>query len=430
MVQQLPWLGDSAMGADAYEVDCITTADRVTTVDYVTAADCVTAPLGAANPRRHRQSRAMNRFAILVAACCCAALSGCGDAGPPAPVPVQAAWDLPTARVVEAALPVTWEAVGTVVSEARVEVASRTSGYIRDLHVHEGESVRAGQLLVTLDDSDIEAAVRQAQSAVAAAKAQLADARIDLARYQNLYAAGSIAEVQLRKARLHHDTLAEQLISARAGLKSARAQREYVRILSPTDGVIVARQRQRGDLAAPGVPILIVESAVQLLFATYVTDAYLNDIALGDAVAVRLDGTRLTGRVARIVPSSDPVTRKFEIKVALPADPALRPGSFGRAEFVLGTHKQPVIAPAWLVERGGLKGVFVVDAERRARFRWVRTQREWPDRIEVVAGLRPGEIVIAKSDPRLRDGDSVRPAATPQAGSVEAGAGETEGDAP
>jgi hypothetical protein len=60
----------------------------------------------------------------------------------------------------------------------------------------------------------------------------------------------------------------------------------------------------------------------------------------------------------------------------------------------------------------------------------VRTQREWPDRIEVVAGLRPGEIVIAGSDPRLRDGDRVRPAATPQAGSVEAGAGETGGAAP
>jgi len=372
----------------------------------------------------------MNRLSILVAACCCAVLSGCGDAAPPAPEPEPSSWELPTARVVEAALPVTWEAVGTLVSEARVEVASRASGYIRELHVHEGERVRAGQLLVTLDDSDIEAAVRQAQSAVDAAAAQLADARIDLARYQNLYAAGSIAEVQLRKARLQRDTLAEQLAGAQAGLKAAQAQRDYVCILSPTDGVVVARQRQRGDLAAPGAPILTVESTAQLLFATYVTDAYLDDIALGDEVAVRVDGKRFAGRVARIVPSSDPVTRKFEVKVALPGDAALRPGSFGRAEFVLGERVQPVIAPGWLVERGGLKGVFVVDAEQRARFRWVRTQREWPDRIEVVAGLRPGEIVIAGSDPRLRDGDRVRPAATPQAGSVEAGAGETGGAAP
>ena len=367
----------------------------------------------------------MNRLSILVAACCCAALSGCGDAVPPAPVPAQTAWDLPTARVVEAALPVTWEAVGTVVSEARVEVASRTSGYIRALPVHEGEAVRTGQLLVTLDDSDIEAAVRQAQSAVDAAAAQLADARIDLARYQNLYDAGSIAEVQLRKARLQHDTLVEQLASAQAGLKSAKAQRGYVDITSPTDGVVVARYRRAGDLAAPGIPILAVESAAQLMFETYVTDTYLSDIALGDEVTVRLGGARLAGRVARIVPSSDPVTRKFEVKVALPADAALRPGSFGRAEFLVGVRNQPVIEPVWLVERGGLKGVFVVDAERRAHFRWVRTQREWPDKIEVVAGLRAGEVVVAGSDPRLRDGDGIRAPAVP-----EAEGGELEGDAP
>ncbi len=367
----------------------------------------------------------MNRVSILVAACLGAALSGCGDTAPPAPAAEPAAWALPTARVVEAALPVTWEAVGTVVSEARVEIASRTSGYIRDLHVHEGDAVQAGQLLATLDDSDIEAAVRQAQSAVAAAAGQLADAGIDLSRYRNLYEAGSIAEVQLRKARLQRDTLGEQLASAQAALQSARAQREYVRIVSPTAGVVVARHRQRGDLAAPGVPILTVESAAQLMFATYVTDAYLNAIALGDEVAVRLADVRLSGRIARIVPSSDPVTRKFEVKVALPADAALRPGRFGRAEFVLGARRQPVIEPGWLVERGGLKGVFVVDAEQRARFRWVRTRREWPDRIEVVAGLRAGEIVIAKSDPRLRDGDRIRAPDPPEAGSLE-----IEGDVP
>lgn len=367
----------------------------------------------------------MTRPSLLVA-CCCVALAGCGDARPPAPDPERPAWELPTARVAEAELPETWEAVGTVVSEARVEVASRTSAYIRDLHVHEGESVRAGQLLVTLDDSDIDAAVRQARSAVAAAEAQLADARIDLGRYQNLYAAGSIAEVQLRKVRLQRDTQAEQLAGARAGLNSALAQREYVRILSPTDGVVVARQRRRGDLAAPGAPILTVESAAQLLFATYVTDACLDAIALGDEVAVRLDDDRFVGRIARIVPSSDPVTRKFEVKIALPADPALRPGRFGRAAFVLGTHQRPVIEPGWLVERGGLKGVFVVDDQQRAHFRWVRTQREWADRIEVVAGLRAGETVVAGSDPRLRDGDKVNA----PTGDVETRADQTGGAAP
>ncbi len=339
-------------------------------------------------------------------------LNGCDQASPPR-LPTPNTWELPVATVVETALPVAWNAVGTVVSEQRVDVTSKMTGYIRTLHVREGETVKAGQLLVSLDGNDIEGAVRQAQSAVATSSALLADAQADLRRYQNLFDAGSIAEVQLRKARLQRDTLEEQLKGARAALTTALGQRSYVDIVSPTDGVIVARYRQTGDLAAPGVPILTVESPDLLMFETFVTDAHLAKINVGDAVEVQVEHALVTGQVARIVPSSDPVTRKFEVKVALPANAAIRPGVFGRAQFMLGGRQQPVVQPGWLVERGGLKGVFVVDGDKRARFRWVRTQREWPDKIEVVAGLRPGETVVAKRDPRLREGDLVRPLKVP-----------------
>lgn len=339
-------------------------------------------------------------------------LNGCAKEQAPIP-PTSNTWELPVATVVEAVLPVAWNAVGTVVSEQRVDVTSKMTGYIRTLHVREGETVKAGQLLVSLDGNDIEGAVRQAQSSVATSSALLADAQADLRRYQNLFDAGSIAEVQLRKARLQRDTLEEQLKGARAALTTALGQRSYVDIISPTNGVIIARYRQTGDLAAPGVPILTVESPNLLMFDTFVTDAHLAKIKVGDAVEVQVEGALVTGQVARIVPSSDPVTRKFQVKVSLPASPSIRPGIFGRAQFLLDGRKQPVIQPGWLVERGGLKGVFVVDGDQRAHFRWVRTQREWPDKIEVVAGLRPGETVVAKRDPRLREGDLVRPPQVP-----------------
>lgn len=362
-------------------------------------------------------------------------LHGCGEAPPPRQ-PAHNDWALPVATVTEAVLPVAWNAVGTVVSEQRVDVTSKMTGYIRTLHVREGDVVKAGQLLVTLDGSDVEGGIRQAQGGVDTAAAMLADAKADLRRYRNLFEAGSIAEVQLRKARLQHATLVEQLNSARAALAIATAQRDYVNIVSPSDGVIVARYRQTGDLAAPGVPILTVESPDLLMFDTYVTDAHLTRIQVGDAVEVQVDGAPITGQVARIVPSSDPVTRKFQVKVALPANDALRPGIFGRAQFPLDGRKHPVVAPGWLVERGGLKGVFVVDGDRRARFRLVRTRSEWPDRIEIAAGLRAGETVIAVDDPRVRDGDLIRPvhapsdaAATPPSASTSA-PGESMGASP
>jgi RND family efflux transporter MFP subunit len=344
-------------------------------------------------------------------------LAGCGGETAPATTTGRAPLSLPTARVVEVELPVGWSAVGTVVSDQRIDVSSKISGYIRVLHVREGEAVKAGQLLVSLDGADVEGSIHQAQGAVDTAEALLADANADLTRYQNLFDAGSIAEVQLRKARVQRDTLAEQVRSAQTALATARAQRDYSRIVSPHDGVVVARYRQSGDLAVPGQPILTVESPRLLMFDTYVTDAQLAHIHIGDAVAVTLDGAEVTGTVARIVPSSDPVTRKFQVKIALSPGPAIRAGSFGRALFQLGGTRQLVVHPSWLAERGGLRGVFVVDTEQRAHFRWLRTRREWPERIEVVSGLSAGETVVAASDPRLRDGDVIvaAPAAAPAA---------------
>lgn len=335
-------------------------------------------------------------------------IQGCGESTPPV-ASARNQLELPVATVAEATLPVGWNAVGTVVSDQRVDVTSKMTGYIRTLHVREGEPVKAGQLLVSLDASDVDGGIRQARSAVETAAAMLADAKDDLTRYQNLFDAGSVAEVQLRKARLQHDTLAEQLQSARAALATASAQRDYTSIASPADGVVVARYRQTGDLAAPGSPILTVESPHLLMFDTYVTDAHLAKINVGDPVAVTVEGAQVTGQVARVVPSSDPVTRKFQVKVALPENPALRPGVFGRAQFQMGGTRQVVVDPAWLAERGGLRGVFVVDRDQRAHFRWLRTRREWADKIEVVSGLSTGETVVARADPRLREGDKIIP---------------------
>ncbi|TAL06228.1 MAG: hypothetical protein EPO03_07300 [Porticoccaceae bacterium] len=101
------------------------------------------------------------------------------------------------------------------------------------------------------------------------------------------------------------------------------------------------------------------------------------------------------------------------MKIALPEAPGLAPGLFGRAHFNLGDETLLTMPRTALVERGGLTGVFVVDAEQRARFRWLRTRREWPDRIEVTAGLEPGERIIARAVPRLPEGTRIDPEDAP-----------------
>lgn len=340
-------------------------------------------------------------------------LAGCsGDTLAPAP---ETAMRLPVITIATTTQPREYAVAGNVVSDRRIEIASKISGYIQTIAVAEGDHVAAGDLLVQIDDSQVAAAITQARAALDTAQAALADAAADLARYEALLAQNSIAEAQVRKARLQRDAASGQLRAARAALEQASAQQQYTRITSPVDAVVIARQRRSGDLVAPGLPLLTLESPTGLLLETWVAEEWVGALAPGAPVNVTIDGIAapLQGRLARIVPSGDPVSRRFAVKIALPETPGLAPGLFGRAHFKLGAETLLAVPRAALVERGGLTGVFVVDAEQRARFRWLRTRREWPDRVEVTAGIAPGERIIARAAPRLPEGTRIDPEVAP-----------------
>lgn len=335
-------------------------------------------------------------------------LSACSQAPDSHSQPVTRHWDLPVISAHTGA-PLQYTAVGSVVSEQRVDVATRLSGYILEILVQEGDRVRRGQLLARLDAADVDGGIRQGQAAVAAADAAFRDAQTDLEHFQRLYERGSVSENELRKMRLKSEAAREALNQARAGVDAAMAQRAYTEIDSPMDGVVVARFKRAGDLAVPGAPLLTLESGQGLVFETFVAETQVAAISAGNPVEVRIDGltTPLMGAVSRVVLSGDPVSRSYQVKIALPETAGLMPGMFGRATFVFGESPAPLVPRPALVERGGLTGVFVVDAEGRARFRWLRIGREWPDRVEVSAGLGVDERFVAAAEPALRDGDLI-----------------------
>lgn len=349
-----------------------------------------------------------NIFLYLVPLALAALLGACGKAPQTAAAPNATSRPLPV-MTASAGAPLEYTAVGSVVSDQRVEVASRLSGYIRDILVQEGDRVRRGQLLARLDAADVEGGIRQGQAAGGAAEAALRDAQIDLERFQRLFERGSVSDNELRKVRLKFEAAREASNQARAGLDTALAQRAYTEITSPVDGVVVVRHKRTGDLAVPGAPLLTLESGRGLLFETFVAEGQVAAIAVGKPVQVNIDGlpAPLKGTVSRVVPSGDPVSRSYQVKIALPETVGLMPGMFGRAAFWLGASSAPLVPRQALVERGGLTGVFVVDGEGRARFRWLRIAREWPDQVEVSAGLAADERFVAAATPALREGDRV-----------------------
>jgi len=315
-------------------------------------------------------------------------------------------------------IPVEYVVPGTVVVDDRIQISSRITAFVKDVRVREGQRITAGEVLANLDSADIEGAVREANAAVGKAKAALEKITVDIGRIEKLFKRESATDNELRDARLQHEIAKRNLEATLAASQTAVAQRRYVTILSPTDGVVIGRHKQAGDLATPGAPIITVESRDRLLFQTYIAEGQVQKIHPGMEATVRIDaasGVEIPARVIRVVPSGDPVTRRYLVKLTLLAKPAINesapvlPGMFGRVVFRLDKEDITALPRDGLVERGGLKGTFVVDEKNRARFRWLRLGREWPARVEVTAGLAAGERYAVNAPRNLRDGDVLQP---------------------
>ncbi len=351
-----------------------------------------------------RPSRIIPSIAISLALL--GALTGCGtdkaDGGSTSP-----GLRLPTATVSAMSIPRVYSMPGTVISDDRIELSSRVVGFIQFLDVREGQHVFQDELLVQIDPAEINETIRQAQAAVMAAWKDLGDATRDVENYEALASSGAIATDTLRKARVRHDIAQAILSKAEAGLAGAQAQQSYAEIRSPVDGVVIIRHKQRGDMATTGSPILTIESRQVLLFRIFVPEGHVNQFSPSLNVKVTIDalpGRGIDGHVLRIIPSGDPTTRRYQVDVALPPDPDLLPGMFGRAEIILGSDQAVAVPRRALIQRGGLDGVFVIDENGAARFRWLRFGREWTDLVEITAGLSEGEKIILASDPRVKDG--------------------------
>lgn len=340
-------------------------------------------------------------------------LAGCG-ADTPASPPEPPATSLPLTVARLEAAPGGDMASGSVEADDRVRLPAQNAGVVRAPDLHEGQPVRRGQVLATIDPRQTDAAVRRARAALEAALSEQRDADADVARDAPLAQSGALADDAYRKEQLRAETAAAGAEQARAALEAAAASRSDNSIESPIDGVVVVRHLRDGEFAMPGAPVATVESSRRLVFRFAAPLASLQGFAPGSVVPVWLDRPEpgpVEGRVRAVVPSADPATRRYTVEVTLPRDRTTTGGMFGRVRLPpVGPddHGRVVTAPvAAIVERGGLAGVFVVGADRRATFRWLRLGERAGDRIVILSGLAAGETIVAKPGARLLDGARV-----------------------
>lgn len=337
------------------------------------------------------------------------AFSGCGEKNPQQASIQTHAVDAETAVVQKATLPIVATAPGAVIAEQQAQIASRLMGFIREIDVHEGQTVVAGQRLFTLDPTDIQGQVRQAKAGLAQAEAALADAQGDYTRFGNLYKEEAIAKLQWDKVRLQYQVAQQQAASARAGLDTAASQMRYATLTAPFAGVITQKLANVGDLAAPGRPLLVLESPSKLQVQTNVSSDVYAHLKQGDSVNVQAGdtGTAISGKIARLVPAADPVAHSYLVKIDLPKDSQFKSGMYVLVSFPIGQREGVRVPQSAVLDRAGITGVFVVDAQGMARYRMVRVGQTSDGQVEVQAGLAAGERVVTSATAELQSGDKV-----------------------
>jgi multidrug efflux system membrane fusion protein len=310
-------------------------------------------------------------------------------------------------------LPVYAVLPGTVVSADRVEVSSRLTGYLYDLDVHEGQHVKKGQLLFAVDPTGVKAEIRRAKAELEKALATLDDASANYKRYKKLFSGRATTRQEFDAVERAWKVAQGNYQAAQAALATARAQLKYAEVRSPFDGLVVAKRADKGQLASPGVPVLILENPNHLQVQLQVPEQAFVHLTLGQEIPIRFEGAdfrmhRMTGPVERLVAAADPVTHTHLVKIGLPLRSRSFSGEYALVDVPLGEQEGIVVPSGAVHTRAGITGVFVVDAADRARFRMVTPGQQMNGGQVILSGLFPGDRIIVSAQGPLANGVKIR----------------------
>jgi RND family efflux transporter MFP subunit len=189
---------------------------------------------------------------------------------------------------------------------------------------------------------------------------------------------------------------------ARAAAAQASVFLDYSAVRAPADGLVTARFVDPGTQAAPGMPLLTVESE-----SAYRVEATAPEglaVNVGDEAEIETGGGSYRARVSQVVPSLDPRIRSALVKIELPRDAPVRSGAFARVSFTIG-QRRAIAVPRQAVSRhGDVATIFVVDEDNVARVRVVTTGDQRGQSIEVLSGLDEGERIVTDIPAGMRDG--------------------------
>jgi len=313
-----------------------------------------------------------------------------------------------TSDVHEITQPYVAEAIGTLKAANRTEIAARVMARITDVHVKAGDTVERGDELVLLDPRDFQAKVNQAQAAATAAQAALQQAQQDYDTDAELIREKVIAQTRFDQTTTALNIAKAKVDQANQTVAEAKVMLQYTTIQAPLPGTVVDRLAEPGDLASPGIPLIVLYDPSSLRLEVPVMENLAGKLRPGDELTVQIEALgneKVTATVDEIVPQAQAASRSFLVKVKLPKVPGAFEGLFGKLLIPAGERRHLCLDQRAVQTIGQLQFVEVVRDDETLERRFVKLGREgMPGRVEVISGLEPNETVLlqpaAGTDPQ------------------------------
>lgn len=331
-----------------------------------------------------------------------------------------------------------YTAVGTVRARNSAIVSPQIMGRITAIRAREGDRVKEGSLLLTIDDSqaragvraaegmleeamrsreELEATIEQAMSGLELAKKTHERYRglieqkiISQQEFDEVVTEYEIAKKQLEITRSRREQVDARVAQAEANLQNARVLLGYSRVVAPFDGIVARKFADLGTMASPGNPLFVIDEVDTYRLELSISESFANKIRKGSHCAVQIDAAgieNIEATVREVVPELDPATRSFTAKVDIPPTGGIRAGMFGRATFALGDEQVVAVPEEALVRIGGYQGVYVLTEGDVVRFIMVKTGSTFDGSVEVLSGLTRGQHIVTSGIDGIRDGDVV-----------------------
>lgn len=305
-------------------------------------------------------------------------------------------------------------ASGKIEAVNSANLSTRMMGFVNKILVKVGDKVNKGQLLISINNSELQAKRAQVEASITQAKAAFNNAQKDYVRFKNLFAENSASQKELDDITAHFEIAKANLEAAEQMKNEVNAQFAYVNISAPFSGIITNIFIDEGDMANPGMTLISMEAPDYFEVTSVVPESDISKIKSGIEVDVHVKsiGKSIKGKVTEVSSSAANTGGQYLVKVNLgKTSKDIFSGMYVTVKFPIeksiNTNNTVLIPKDALITYGQLSGVYTVGQNSTAVLRWLRLGNSFGDQVEVLSGLSFDESYIISSKGKLFNGVKV-----------------------